>query len=238
MKISLLAFITLLACSPTTIPAKTATALERGLLAAGFYCANKRIRYLENKIRPMWFEERVLDVTFEGFWDIDTDLGRLFASALRRAGLRAMHVDAALSGGSLSANEVGGSICAVAGQGTTGEPSDALDPFWDEMRRSSVTYVAYWCAGPYVVSVTGGAATLGMSGVWRFFDVARGRVVYSQSAGLAPGVHYKKSMREIEQYDMIELRRATERALMATVPDAIRLSLGRKRPERVGFVRK
>ena len=194
-------------CAASRLPAKTAADIRSSQVSAAFHSSEKRIHYSELVYKVLWNETRVQDASFEGLWDMDAEIGRLWVAELRRLGLESVELEA-----NGEARDTVESVCANAGDGDVGSQLN------EAQRRALATtgtrYSLLWCARHYVVDVAMGVATLSLPGQLIIYDLTSGERVYGGHFGLGARVYYDESVREIEDNNMTALRELTAHALV------------------------
>ncbi len=79
-------------CAAAPLSQDVANDLKSGKIAVAYYQKEKRINYNELVYRVLWNEAREHDATFDGLWDIDTDLSNHMAPCVTKLGLNATSI--------------------------------------------------------------------------------------------------------------------------------------------------
>ena len=225
----------LLAGCAHSLPVRTVESLRRSGVAAGFFCPNKQIHYDEQIYRVVYYEERSLDVRYDGIWDIDSELGKLLTVQLKRKGLRAHYLGEFLTSLQLSMEHVGDVMCNSTPEEFPNK-SASLAPLWTALTEAGVGYLTFSCGSPYSVYSTADTASVHMGAVLLFYDVASRSRIYARGMHLQPRISYRDSIREMEQNGLLRLRRATSNSFASSARTVLAEMLGEEPAKPVGFV--
>jgi hypothetical protein len=88
----LFALIIFAGCAGTPINKDVTQSLKGGKLAVAYAQLGKSIYYEELVYKVLWNETRTQDVSFDGLWDIDTDLSNYMAPKVSELGLNAVSI--------------------------------------------------------------------------------------------------------------------------------------------------
>jgi len=79
-------------CATTPIGQDVSQALRSGKVAVEYAQLNKKIHYEELVYKVLWNETRTKDVSFDGLWDIDSELSNFMAPKVSAFGLKAVSI--------------------------------------------------------------------------------------------------------------------------------------------------
>lgn len=218
----LIASALLFGCAKPPLSAEQSNSLKSGKLAVAYIQAEKRIQYQELLYRVFWNETRTNDVSFEGLWDIDTEISAYISPKVCQLGLNAVPINKAISDKDIK---------------------DLHDTFNAQARRESPVVLNDGLRAKLVDSGVDHLITLhsnyifvfsqiGASGsplTWMYVhDVRSNKQIYADYFPIGGELKFNQSVREIESNDLAGLKSAMnewmDAAVLKSMPERLGLS--------------
>jgi len=199
-----------------------ATSLRNSKVAVAYVQSEKKIHYQEEVYKVLWIETRTKDVSFEGLWDIDTDLSAYIAPRIGKLGLNAVSLQDVVS-----AQEIKSLHEAIKGGNRT-EPLVLSDGLRSKLMDSGIGYLVTLNSSQIFVNTQIGVK-VASAFPWLYVqDIQSNKQLYGDSFPCGGHLKVEKNIREIENNNLALLKSSMKEWLDASISESM--------PKRLGLV--
>ncbi|MEY4581134.1 MAG: hypothetical protein RL701_5837 [Pseudomonadota bacterium] len=203
------------ACAGARLSSDTANDVRHSAVTVGFYNIDRQIEYEEEVFNGAYIAARRKVSRFGDLWDVDNDLGAIFAEALRRLGLQTRGPE---QHGAGARNAAYRHLCTEQWIPNEGWRALALpESHRAVLRAQGSRYLILWCSTWFgtKVSPPQRVATIFLPGSVFIYDVTSGVPIFTENVNLNIHADFEHSIREIERDGLSPLRRATAYSLIS-----------------------
>jgi len=223
----LVAALTLAGCAMPAMRPEVATDFRQSKLAAAVYLESKTIVYNEMVYKVLWNETRQNISSFDGLWDVDTDLSEQLAADMKGLELQAQPIRTVLtSDADYEALEK--SIRATVGPGLAEVPLQLDEAVLGKFRKAGISYLVVLRAGGFNISTTtmNSSGGLNLPAVLFVYDIKQNKQEYREAMFSSEFVTWGKTPRNIEANGMEKVKEAASKMIKTSIDNNLPKVLG------------